>query len=139
SDLIMETENLKTKNSETATTLSGLKLETKTVKAYGTKAADAALDGLTINRRKVTAQDIEIEILFCGVCHSDLHTARNEWHGTVYPVVPGHEIVGKITAVGTQVKKFKTGDLVGVGCIVDSCKECEYCKEGLEQFCAPGF
>lgn len=131
----METKDIKTKSSG----LSELKLETKNIKAYGAKAADAPLNDLAIARRKVTANDIEIEILYCGVCHSDLHTARNEWHSTVYPVVPGHEIVGKITAVGAGVKNFKVGDLAGVGCIVDSCGECEHCKEGLEQFCTPGF
>src|SRR5690606_4539921 len=78
------------------------------------------------------------EILYCGVCHSDLHTARNEWGGTVYPNVPGHEIVGRITKVGEGVTKFKVGDLGGVGCMVDSCRECESCREGLEQYCENG-
>jgi uncharacterized zinc-type alcohol dehydrogenase-like protein len=113
-------------------------METKTIKAYGTEAAVAPLNELAINRRKPTPHDVEIEILFCGVCHSDLHTARNEWHGTIYPCVPGHEIVGRIVSAGAHVKKFKIGDIVGVGCIVDSCRECQYCKEGLEQFCEPG-
>jgi uncharacterized zinc-type alcohol dehydrogenase-like protein len=81
---------------------------------------------------------VEIEILFCGVCHSDLHTARNEWHGSVYPVVPGHEIVGKVTRTGSHVKKYKTGDMVAVGCMVDSCRECDHCKQGLEQYCDHG-
>ena len=108
------------------------------VKAYGTNAADAALQQLNIRRRKPTALDVEIEILYCGVCHSDLHTARNEWHGTIYPCVPGHEIVGKVVSVGAHVTKFKTGDLAGVGCMVDSCRECEYCSEGLEQYCEVG-
>lgn len=117
--------------------------ETKTAaatkaKAYGTNAADAPLDQLNINRRNPTPHDVEIEILFCGVCHSDLHTARNEWHNTVYPCVPGHEIVGKIIRVGEHVTKFKAGDLAAVGCMVDSCRECDYCKEGLEQYCANG-
>lgn len=117
--------------------------ETKTAaatkaKAYGTNAADAPLDQLNINRRNPTPHDVEIEILFCGVCHSDLHTARNEWHNTVYPCVPGHEIVGKIVRVGEHVTKFKAGDLAAVGCMVDSCRECDYCKEGLEQYCANG-
>jgi len=96
------------------------------------------LDQLQIARRKPTAQDIEIEILYCGVCHSDLHTARNEWHGTNYPCVPGHEIVGKVLSVGDHVSKFKVGDLAAVGCLVDSCRECSYCKEGLEQYCEQG-
>src|ERR1044072_5645374 len=113
-------------------------LRTKQVKAFGTQAAEAALDQLNISRRKATPHDIEIEILYCGVCHSDLHTARNEWHETVYPCVPGHEIVGRIVSVGNHVKKFGVGDLAAVGCMVDSCRECEYCKEGLEQYCEPG-
>jgi uncharacterized zinc-type alcohol dehydrogenase-like protein len=113
-------------------------MEIKNVKAFGTEAADAALKELQIKRRGVTAHDVEIEILFCGICHSDLHSARNEWRGTIYPLVPGHEIVGKVTKVGEHVKGFKVGDLAAVGCMVDSCRECEYCKEGLEQFCEPG-
>ena len=93
---------------------------------------------LNIRRRSLTPHDVEIEILFCGVCHSDLHTARNEWHSTVYPCVPGHEIVGKIVHVGSHVTKFKTGDVAAVGCMVDSCRECQYCSEGLEQYCENG-
>jgi uncharacterized zinc-type alcohol dehydrogenase-like protein len=110
----------------------------KEVKAFGAEAADADLQQLNINRRTPTPHDVEIEILFCGVCHSDLHTARNEWHGTVYPCVPGHEIVGKVVSVGDHVSKFKVGDLAAVGCMVDSCRECHYCKEGLEQYCEKG-
>lgn len=110
----------------------------KEVKAFGTEAADANLQQLSIKRRKATPHDVEIEILYCGVCHSDLHTARNEWHGTVYPCVPGHEIVGKIVSVGSHVTKFKTGDNAAVGCMVDSCRECQYCKEDLEQYCEAG-
>lgn len=113
-------------------------IETKEVKAYGNDAAEAPLDQLNINRRKPTPHDVEIDILFCGVCHSDLHTARSEWGPSMYPCVPGHEIVGKIVSVGDHVTKFKVGDVVGVGCMVDSCRECEYCKEGLEQYCEPG-
>ena len=113
-------------------------MNTKNVKAFGTVAADAPLKSLTIQRREVMPHDVEIEILFSGICHSDLHSARNEWHGTMYPIVPGHEIVGKITKVGTKVTKFKVGDLAAIGCLVDSCRDCEYCKEGLEQFCVPG-
>lgn len=113
-------------------------MNTINVKAYGTEAADAPLQGLSIPRREVAAHDVKIEILYCGVCHSDLHTARNEWHNTVYPNVPGHEVVGKVVSVGNHVKKFKVGDTVGIGCIVDSCRECQYCNEGLEQFCEPG-
>jgi uncharacterized zinc-type alcohol dehydrogenase-like protein len=110
----------------------------KNIKAYGTEAAEADLDLLEISRRDVTAKDVEIDILYCGVCHSDLHTARNEWHGTVYPNVPGHEIVGRITRVGSEVTKFKVGDMAAVGCMVDSCRTCEQCKEGLEQYCENG-
>lgn len=110
----------------------------KEARAFGTKAADAALQQMNISRRKPTPHDVEIEILFCGVCHSDLHTARNEWRGTVYPCVPGHEIVGKVVSVGSHVKKFKVGDLAAVGCMVDSCRDCEYCQEGLEQYCENG-
>lgn len=113
-------------------------MNTYSVKAFGTERPEADLKPMNINRREVAAKDIEIDILYCGVCHSDLHTARNEWGGTVYPNVPGHEIVGRITKVGSQVTKFKVGDLAGVGCMVDSCRECESCKEGLEQYCEKG-
>jgi uncharacterized zinc-type alcohol dehydrogenase-like protein len=113
-------------------------VETTPVKAYGNDGAEAPLDQLNINRRKPTPHDVEIDILFCGVCHSDLHTARSEWGPTMYPCVPGHEIVGKVKSVGGHVTKFKVGDVVGIGCIVDSCRECEYCKEHLEQYCEPG-
>jgi len=124
---------------ETAIAAEGGKtLSAKQVKAFGTEAATAPLNQLNIQRRKPTTHDVEIEILYCGVCHSDLHTARNEWHGTVYPCVPGHEIVGRIVSVGDHVKKFKVGDLAAVGCMVDSCRECDYCKEGLEQYCEEG-
>ncbi|MBA4058593.1 MAG: hydroxyacid dehydrogenase, partial [Marivirga sp.] len=113
-------------------------MELKSIKAFGTEAADSPIKGLSIKRRSTTPHDVEIEILFCGVCHSDLHMARNEWHNTVYPIVPGHEIVGKITRVGDHASKFKVGDLAAVGCMVDSCRECEYCKQGLEQYCETG-
>lgn len=113
-------------------------METKNIKAFGTEATEAPLQTLDIKRRAVQAHDVEIEILYCGICHSDLHTARNEWHGTTYPIVPGHEIVGRITKVGEHVKGFKVGDLAGVGCMVDSCRECEHCKNDLEQFCDEG-
>lgn len=113
-------------------------MNTHIVKAFGTEAPDAALKQMNIERREVTTKDVEIDILYCGVCHSDLHTARNEWHGTVYPNVPGHEIVGRITKVGSGVTKFKIGDYAAVGCMVDSCRECEYCREGLEQYCEKG-
>jgi uncharacterized zinc-type alcohol dehydrogenase-like protein len=113
-------------------------METTSIKAFGTEAAEAPLNEMGIDRRKPTPHDVEIDIQFCGVCHSDLHTARAEWGGTMYPCVPGHEIVGKIVRVGEHVSKFKVGDTVGVGCIVDSCRECQYCQEGLEQYCEPG-
>lgn len=113
-------------------------VKAKEVKAYGTQAADAALQQLNIGRRRPTPHDVEIEILYCGVCHSDLHTARNEWHGTVYPCVPGHEIVGKVVNVGAHVSKFKVGYVAAVGCLVDSCRECQYCTENLEQYCEEG-
>lgn len=105
-------------------------------KAYSAASATALLASTQINRRQPTDSDVQIEILFCGVCHSDLHYARNEWGFTQYPAVPGHEIVGRVTAVGSGVKKFKVGDTVGVGCLVDSCRTCPDCHAGLEQFCA---
>jgi alcohol dehydrogenase (NADP+) len=113
-------------------------MKTQNIKAYGTEAANAPLKQMTIDRREVTANDIEIEILYCGVCHSDLHTARNDWGGTIYPAVPGHEIVGKVTRIGTEVSKLKVGDYAAVGCLVDSCRECNSCKQDLEQYCLNG-
>jgi uncharacterized zinc-type alcohol dehydrogenase-like protein len=110
-------------------------MKVKKVKAYGTEAADAALEQLDINRREVTPKDVEIDILYCGVCHSDLHFARNDWGFSVYPVVPGHEIVGKVVRVGAEVTKHKPGDMVAVGCLVDSCRTCNNCKNDLEQYC----
>jgi uncharacterized zinc-type alcohol dehydrogenase-like protein len=109
-----------------------------TCTGFATTAADKPLAPFTFNRRDVGAQDVRIEIAFCGVCHSDLHFARNEWHFTQYPAVPGHEIVGRVTHVGPDVTKFKIGDRVGVGCMVDSCRTCASCKEGLEQYCEVG-
>lgn len=110
-----------------------------TVKAYGAESKTADLAEINIERRTVTPKDIEIEILYCGVCHSDLHTARNDWGGSMYPVVPGHEIVGRITNIGSEVSKFKIGDLAAVGCMVDSCGQCDSCKHDLEQYCENGF
>ncbi|MFA6289495.1 MAG: NAD(P)-dependent alcohol dehydrogenase [Opitutaceae bacterium] len=104
------------------------------VKAYSTAGATAPLAASTIPRREPTDRDVQIEILFCGVCHSDLHFARNEWHFTQYPAVPGHEIVGRVTKVGPKVTKFKPGDIAGVGCMVDADLSCPHCKKGLEQF-----
>jgi uncharacterized zinc-type alcohol dehydrogenase-like protein len=105
---------------------------------FGTTAADKPLQKLVFNRRDVGKNDVKIKILFCGVCHSDLHFARNEWHFTVYPAVPGHEIVGQVVELGAAVTNFKIGDQVGVGCMVDSCRTCASCKEGLEQYCEVG-
>lgn len=110
-----------------------------TVKAYGAYASDKPLEPMVINRRVLGTDDVQIDIAYCGVCHSDLHTARNEWNNTLYPSVPGHEIVGRVVSVGAQVTKFKVGDLVGVGCMVDSCGHCPSCHEGEEQFCDNGF
>lgn len=106
-----------------------------TVKAYGANSADEALQSMEITRRVPGANDVQIDIAYCGLCHSDIHQVRSEWAGTLYPCVPGHEIVGRISAVGAQVVGFKTGDLVGTGCIVDSCRHCEECHEGLENYC----
>jgi alcohol dehydrogenase (NADP+) len=107
-------------------------------KAFSAVSDSSPLASATIARRDPTVSDVEIKILFCGVCHSDLHQARNEWHNTVYPCVPGHEIVGRVTRVGSGVTKFKEGDLAAVGCMVDSCRTCPECRQGLEQFC-PNF
>jgi len=114
-------------------------METKNVKAFGTEASDAPLKQMNIERREITAKDIEIEILYCGVCHSDLHTARNDWGGTNYPAVPGHEIVGRVINIGSEVTKLKVGDLAAVGCLVDSCRHCDSCQHDLEQYCSNGF
>jgi len=107
-----------------------------TVSAFAALAADAPLAPSAIERRALGAMDVAIDILWCGVCHSDLHYSRNEWGRTVYPAVPGHEIVGRVGAIGAGVTRHKVGDLVGVGCMVDSCRTCEPCSEGEEQFCA---
>ena len=107
-------------------------------RAYAAQAPDARLAPFQIERRELRPRDVRFEILYCGVCHSDLHMARNEWKQTIYPVVPGHEMVGRVTAVGDKVTKFRTGDLVGVGCLVDSCRECANCRKGLEQYCTVG-
>ena len=108
------------------------------VKAYSAASATTPLASSTIHRREATERDVQIEILFCGVCHSDLHYARDEWHSvmpTVYPCVPGHEIVGRVTKVGSAVTRFQPGDLAGVGCLVDSDHSCPNCQDGLEQLC----
>ncbi len=106
-----------------------------TVKAYGARAGDQPLEAMDIVRRASGAHDIQIDIAFCGVCHSDLHTVRGEWAGTLYPCVPGHEIVGRVSAVGGHVAGYQVGDLVGVGCMVDSCRHCAECDDGLENYC----
>ena len=108
-------------------------------KAFAAYAADKPFEPLDIERREPGARDVAIKIAYCGVCHSDLHTARSEWAGTRYPCVPGHEIVGHVTAVGAEVSNFKLGDTVGVGCMVDSCRRCLACDDGLEQYCEHGF
>ncbi|CCO80172.1 NAD(P)-dependent alcohol dehydrogenase [Erwinia amylovora] len=107
--------------------------------AYAAQDAKSPLAPFKYQPRELREHDVQIEVLYCGVCHSDLHQARNEWHNTVFPVVPGHEIVGRVTAVGAQGHKYKVGDLVGVGCMVDSCRTCENCKDDLEQYCEEGF
>ncbi len=109
-----------------------------TTRAFAAHSAESPLGPHTITRRDPTPTDVAIDILFCGVCHSDLHFARNEWGMTQYPVVPGHEILGRVTRVGSAVRKFKVGDLAAVGCLVDSCRACDSCKRGLEQFCTGG-
>lgn len=110
-------------------------MQTTQAKSYAMQSATTPLAPLTIQRRKPTSTDVELEILYCGVCHSDLHTARGEWPGTLYPCVPGHEIVGRVSRVGDRVTKFKVGDLSAVGCMVDSCRTCAHCQAGLEQYC----
>jgi uncharacterized zinc-type alcohol dehydrogenase-like protein len=112
--------------------------KTKTA-GYGAQAANSPLAPFSFARREPLPQDVQLEILYCGVCHSDLHTVRNEWKNITYPVVPGHEIVGRVTAVGSEVKRFKPGDLAAVGCMVDSCRTCPNCQAGLEQYCDVGF
>jgi uncharacterized zinc-type alcohol dehydrogenase-like protein len=107
-------------------------------KGYAAQSATSPVAPFSFERRDPGPHDVQIQILYCGVCHSDLHQIRNEWGNSIYPMVPGHEIVGRVTAVGTHVKKFKEGDLAGIGCLVDSCRECNNCKEGLEQYCENG-
>ncbi|MCX5691055.1 MAG: NAD(P)-dependent alcohol dehydrogenase [Planctomycetota bacterium] len=110
---------------------------TKTL-AYAAFSATTPLAPFSLSRRDPLASDVQMDILYCGVCHSDLHFARNEWKMTAYPCVPGHEIIGRVTQVGAKVSKFKAGDVVGVGCLVDSCRECACCKQGLENYCEGG-
>lgn len=106
--------------------------------AYAAPAADAPLAPFSLQRREPGPKDVDIDILFCGVCHSDLHTARNEWGGTSYPVVPGHEIIGRVIRTGQEVSRYQAGDLVGVGCFVDTCRTCDNCRAGEESYCEGG-
>jgi len=106
--------------------------------AYAAKAAKAPIEPYEIIRREPGAHDVLIDILYCGICHSDIHQARDEWGGSIFPMVPGHEIVGTVVRTGGHVTKWKVGDTVGVGCFIDSCRECEACREGEEQFCEEG-
>src|SRR4051812_560213 len=110
----------------------------QTIQAWGASAAKKPLAPMTIQRREPRPNDVVIDIQFCGVCHSDIHQARDEWSGGRFPMVPGHEIVGRVTRVGSEVSKLKAGDMAGVGCLVDSCRACGPCREGLEQFCEKG-
>jgi uncharacterized zinc-type alcohol dehydrogenase-like protein len=117
---------------------SSSKAQTFAARAYAAQSATSGMAPFTIQRRSPRPQDVQIEILYCGVCHSDLHQVRNEWQNalpTVYPCVPGHEIVGRVVKAGSVVKKFKEGDIAAVGCMVDSCRTCSSCREGLEQYC----
>jgi len=107
-------------------------------KGYAAKDKDTDLAPWSFERRELKPQDVQFDILYCGVCHSDLHQIKDEWGGSIFPMVPGHEIVGRVVKVGSAVKKFKVGDLAGTGCLVDSCRICDNCKEGLEQYCTNG-
>jgi len=120
------------------TLVAAVPAKTKTV-GYAATSAQSPLAPFSFARREPLPQDVQLEILYCGVCHSDLHTVRNEWSGTTYPAVPGHEIVGRVTAVGSEVKRFKVGDIAAVGCMVDSDRSCPNCQAGLEQYCDTGF
>jgi uncharacterized zinc-type alcohol dehydrogenase-like protein len=111
---------------------------TNPVKSYAAQSASAPLAPFEFEARSPRPDDVVIEILYCGVCHSDLHMARNDWGWSFYPLVPGHEIVGRVVGVGAEVSKFKLGDHVGVGCMVDSCQHCAACEQGLEQYCEEG-
>src|SRR3954468_9997278 len=107
-------------------------------KAYAAQNEHTPLAPWTFDRRDVGPNDVQFDISFCGVCHSDLHQIRNDWFPGIFPMVPGHEIVGTVTKVGIAVTRFKVGDLAAVGCLVDSCRECDNCKDGLEQYCLNG-
>ena len=116
-------------------------VSTRTARAWAAQSATSTLAPFSINRREPLPSDVAIDILYCGVCHSDLHQVRDEWHATTYPIVPGHEIIGRVSRVGSAVTKFRVGDLAAVGCMVDSCRACASCVRGLEQYClnAPVF
>src|SRR3954453_17250689 len=122
----------------TETTFTAASRETTTVRAVGVPAPDAPLAALEIQRRAVGPRDVWIDIKFCGICHSDIHFSRGEWGEIPYPAVPGHEIVGIVAEVGSEVTRFAAGDRVGVGCMVNSCRECENCLAGEEQYCLLG-
>ncbi len=107
----------------------------KPTKGYAVQGPESKFEPFSFERRELGASDVLIEILYCGICHSDIHQVRNEWHNSIYPMIPGHEIVGRVAQTGTEVSKFKTGDIAGVGCFVDSCRSCENCTDGFEQFC----
>jgi uncharacterized zinc-type alcohol dehydrogenase-like protein len=107
-------------------------------KGYAVKSAKAPLEGFSFERRELREKDVQLEILYAGICHSDIHQAREEWGPAIFPMVPGHEIVGEVTAIAAGVTKFKVGDLIGVGVFVDSCRKCDSCKAGLEQYCIEG-
>jgi len=107
-------------------------------RGYAAATATSPLAPFNFTRRAPLPHDVSIDILYCGICHSDIHQARDGWGGSIFPMVPGHEIVGIVSAVGDQVSKYKVGDKVGVGCFVDSCRHCEYCAQGLEQYCDEG-
>jgi len=113
-------------------------METTTIKAIGTQAQGKQMQEMIIERRALQAKDVEFEIIYCGICHSDLHQIKNDFGGTMYPIVPGHEIVGRVTKIGSGVTAFKIGELAAVGCIVDSCGHCEQCNHDLEMFCENG-
>ena len=108
------------------------------VRGYGAPSAKAQLAPYQFERRDLRSDDVVIKILYCGICHTDLHSVNNDWGVSMFPIVPGHEIIGQVESIGPAVTRFKTGDHVGVGCMVDSCQNCEACKQGLEQYCKEG-
>ena len=110
----------------------------KEIKGYAVQNASTPLAPWNFQRREVGSHDVQLDIIYCGVCHSDLHQIRGEWGNSIFPMVPGHEIIGRVSKIGNLTNKFKTGDLVGVGCLVDSCRVCDNCKQGLEQYCLQG-